>query len=549
MRRRPRERIHPRLRSQIAERSEDETELVLINFRDDLRLPRFPEANIDEPRDSVSNREALGRASELIQEISNRRRDNHERLRNDLRERYQAEILETFWLVNAVLVSVRLGRVRDLAARDDVLYVEPQISGEAPPADLNPNNDVEDARAQMVTDWYFKLGQTGGRIGLLDTGLHSNHTLFNNPSNIDSRRDCVNGGADCNSGDQQNPEDDCWNHGTSSAAIISGNGNLGEPYRGVTAITLDSFKVYPPGCVGLDTAAAVRGFQAALAALDEVIVAEIQSNGDDLSTISTAADNAFDAGAVIIAANGNNGPDLRTVNAPAIAHRVIGVGNIDVQSQAQIKSQSRGPAPDNRIKPDIQAPTNSETASNASDTALHVFPGTSGAAPYAAGAAALLRNWLRHTGQSLDPGQTYAHLILSGQRSFPFDSTTGAGPLRLPSDGSVWWGKVSITDKVTIDIPLSISGGSPNTFDGALWWPEYVSSSPLGRVDVHNNVDLYLVDPNGAVQASSTSVPSVFERARVGGPVTEGTWKLRIRGQSVPGGSQTVYWAAHVRLA
>ena len=115
-------------------------------------------------------------------------------------------------------------------------------------------------------------------------------------------------------------------------------------------------------------------------------MAEMQGGGSDTSAISTAADSAFDAGAVVIAANGNNGPNSSTVNTPANAHKVIGVGNFDVQTLSQIQSQSRGPAPDNRFKPDIQAPTNTETASNSSDSALRVFGGTSGATPYAAGA-------------------------------------------------------------------------------------------------------------------------------------------------------------------
>jgi hypothetical protein len=102
---------------------------------------------------------------------------------------------------------------------------------------------------------------------------------------------------------------------------------------------------------------------------------------------------------------------------------------------------------------------------------------------------------------------------------------------------------------MTIDIPLNISGGSPNTLDGALWWPEWAFQFPLiGRIEVHNDVDLYLVDPRGAVRASSISIPSVFERARVNGAVTAGTWRLRIRGYNV-NGTQTVYWAAHVRLS
>jgi serine protease AprX len=294
----------------------------------------------------------------------------------------------------------------------------------------------------------------------------------------------------------------------------------------------------------------VRGFQAAVAALDRVIVAEMQGKGDDLSLVSRAADSAFDAGAVIIAANGNNGPKAGTVNTPANGHRVIGVGNFDVQTENQITGQSRGPAPDGRFKPDIQAPTNTETASNASDSALKRFGGTSGATPYAAGAAALLRNWLRGSSISIDPGQVYAQIILSGQQTYPFNNTSGAGPIRLPTDGWAWWGKVSVANGMTIDIPLNISGPNTNTLDGALWWPEWALQFPfVGRIEVHNDIDLHLVDPAGAIRASSISIPSVFERARVSGSVVPGTWKLRIRGYNVPGGLQTVYWAAaHIRL-
>ena len=45
-------------------------------------------------------------------------------------------------------------------------------------------------------------------------------------------------------------------------------------------------------------------------------------------------------------------------------------------------------------------------------------------------AAALLRNWLRGTSGTIDPGQVYAQLILSGQQPYPFNNTSGAGPLR-----------------------------------------------------------------------------------------------------------------------
>lgn len=532
---RPHEKMHPKVQQWVTTGDPNTRVRVMVNFSDPTRIPRFPEPEVDEPRDSPTNKALLARAGELVKGIQHARASEQARLATDLEQRHQAKVRDRFWLVNAMSVELPLAAVRGLAQRADVLYVEPEQTDEAPPSAY----DVAAGRSRIMSDPYFNLGQTGGWIGLLDTGIRATHTQFNNPSHISIRRDCVNGTADnCATGSALNPDDDCWNHGTASAAIITANGNQGNAYRGVTAITLDSFKVYPSGCGGLNTAAAVRGFQAAVAVLDRVIVAEMQGTGSETSSISVAADQAFDAGAVVIAANGNNGPNASTVNVPANAHKVLGVGDFDVQTLAQIDSQSRGPTGDGRIKPDIQTPTNTETASNSSSTALRIFGGTSGATPYAAGAGALLRNWLRGTNFNIDPGQVYAHMILSGQQVYPFNNTSGAGRLILPTDGHAWWGKVTVTNGATIDIPIDI-GSARSSLDGALWWPETAAQQ-------HNDIDIYLVDPSGVQRSSSLSVPSVFERTRVTGGLS-GTWKIRIRGYSVPTGSQTVYYAAHTK--
>lgn len=532
--------IHPLLQQWLTERGPDETESLIISLPQSLAIPRFPEPEPNEPRDSDTNRAALERAASIVGDLTSRRATEFDQFATAVAG---LSVNETFWLIPAAVAEVRLGDVEALAAREDVAYIEPQISGESPPT----TDSIDAGRRSIVSDPYFNLGQNGGWIGLLDTGVRFSHVLFNSPSLIDFRRDCVNGGADCNTGSSLNPVDDCWNHGTSSAAIIAGNNCLGDAFRGVAGITLDSFKVYPSttsstgACTGgLDQAAAVRGFQASVAALDRVIVAEMQGTGGTTSAIAVAANAAFDAGAVVIAANGNSGPNAGTVNVPALAHKVIGVGNFDVQTGAQVVSESRGPTPDGRFKPDVQAPTNAKSASNASDNATKVFGGTSGATPYAAGAAALLRNWLRGASFSLDPGQVYAQMILSGQQPYPFNNTSGGGPLQLPNNGRAWWGKVSVAKGATVDIPIRIGDPAAETFDAALWWPE----SPGQQ---HNDIDLNVIDPSGNSAASSVSVPSVYERARVSGPIAAGDWRVRIRGYSVPAGPQTVYWAAHVR--
>lgn len=544
----PKSKIHPLLMEWLGKRDLGETETLVVTFRDELAMPRFPEPDVDQPRDCCDNERELDRADALADAVLRERDGDYERLSERL-GRVEAKVTDTFWLIRGMQVQMPLANVERLAEDEEVLYIEPDNTFDAPPQD-----DVVDGRRDIVSDPYFDLGLTTGWIGLLDTGVRRSHVLFNSPSHIDFMRDCVNGGADCNTGTALNPNDDCWNHGTSSAAIITANARQGDAFRGVTGITLDSWKVYPSStdangnCNGfLNVTASVRGFENAVRVLDRVIVAEMQGSGDDRSAIAVAADNAFDAGAVVIAANGNNGPADGTVNVPANAHKVIGVGNFDVQSGGQVTSQSRGPAPDGRFKPDIQAPTNTETASNASDTARRVFTGTSGATPYAAGAAALLRNWLRRPTGSIDPGQVYAQMILSGQDPYPFTNTEGAGPIELPTNGVAWWGKVTVDDGENVDIPITVNAESANTLDAALWWPEGGVRIFGFQIDWHSDVDLHLIDPSGSTRASSVSIPSVFERARVGGRIANGVWTLRVRGYRVPLLAPTVYWAAHVR--
>lgn len=523
------DKLHPVLREALRSTAGDERQEAVIVLADPVAVPRFP-ALAPEPRDSEHNRAVHDQAQRTIRSLERERAPYYERLAADL-DRYGARVVERFWLINAVVAELPLSAVGAIAERDDVVSVEPRYSGEAPPQD-----EVDDGRAVMCSDSYFVLGQSWGFIGLLDTGVRFTHTLFNNPSHIDFRRDCINGGTDCNTGTNLNPDDDCWNHGTSSAAIITGNGTQGDDFRGVTETTLDSFKVYPTAnpCGGLDEAAAVRGFQAAVGVSDQVIVAEMQGLGDHESALARAADAAYDAGTVVIAANGNAGPGGSTVRCPANARRAIGVGNFDVQTLQQIESQSRGPTGDGRFKPDIQAPTNTETASNASDTARKIFGGTSGATPYAAGAATLLRNWLRGgPGAFVEPGQVYANLILSGQRPWVFDNTTGAGPLLLPADGHLWWGSGHLSQDQVVDLGFG-GAASARTVDAAIWWPES---------GTHNDIDLYLIRGDGSIATGSTSVGSVFERC---GTTTNpaGQWSVRLRGYHIPAGPQQVFYMA-----
>jgi hypothetical protein len=509
---------------------------VIVTFKEDRKIPRFPDLDPALPRTAPVNVQAQTRSDAIVNDLTAQRQAGYQALSSDL-ARMDVRTLDTYWLIKGMVVDAPVSALAALAQRSDVSYIGP-VETETRPPDADPFNDESFARLLMKTDGYFNLGQTSGFVGILDTGVRATHTLFNNPSKPWIREDLTNPAS-------PNPDDDCWNHGTSTAAILTGNGNLGNAFRGVTGITVDSFKVYPANCGGLNTDAAVKGFQRAVQVGDRVIVAEMQGLENENGRLAMAADGAFDAGAVVIAANGNQGPNPGTVNSPAVAEKVLGIGSVDVETGATPTSQSLGPAPDGRIKPDLQAPTNVETASNASDTATQVFTGTSGATPHAAGAAALIRNYLRGGNADIDPGAVYAFLLAAGN-SFsgsatvpPINNTSGAGVIRLPVAPATWQSSAnSVSNGQSLSLPISFSRNF-DQLNVAIWWAE--------QPDPHNDVDLTVIDPNGVVRGSSLSSAGVFERVNIVGPVVAGNWTVQVHGYSVPSSAVRVHMVAITR--
>jgi serine protease AprX len=530
---RPAGKISPGLRDQMERGGRRAMFEVIVTLATDdgVRVPLLPDVENAEERER-----RIPQLEEMISSFEKRRVEAQRAFLDRAEFRAKPKVLEHFWITNAIALQLPKGEIARLARMDEVAYLQPVFGGEAPPQDLEPNNDPIVARGHIRSDPYFNLNLTNPWIGLLDTGVRRTHTMFNDPDRIAFCMDCVNGGANCNeTGNAGYDCTDIWPHGTSSAGILSGNANRGDRFRGASAIRFDSWRIYSAS--GLNTTATLRAIQRAVAVFDRVLVGELQASESETGAIATAADAAYDAGAIFVSANGNFGPDASTVRSPAIAHKVLGVGGFMTVDQSQYTGQGRGPATDGRYKPDIQAPTRSETAHGSSDTALSVFGGTSGATPYASAAAMLARNWLRQFG-SYDNGQTYAMMILWGQNPWPYDNTVGAGPLRMGVGGRAWWGKVGVVNGATIDIPISISSGQRN-LDGALWWPETASQQ-------HNVIDLFLIDPSGNERARGYSWSGVFERARAAGGLQSGAWRLRIQGYSVNTSSQIVYWAARV---
>jgi hypothetical protein len=498
---------------------------VVVTYPDPLTLPLFPMPVLTEGRDGPHNKQLLVEARRLVDQLRTQRADGY-RQQTAVLNQLGARVEQTYWLIQGVRAVLPLGSVPALLERTNARYLELADGVAGPPADADPDNDTVDARTQISSDPYYNLGQTGGWIGLLDTGVRDTHTVFNSPDHLAIVDDLTGDG---------DPTDQC-NHGTSSAALITGNDTLGTNWRGVSAISVDSWDVYGNDCLvgGADT---VTGIETAVMWLDKVIVAEIQLNASETSSSSVAADSAYDTGSVVVAANGNFGPGAGTVRAPGNAHKALGIGAADLETDALMSYSGRGPTADGRYKPDLVFPTGVETARNTSDTAMGTFTGTSCATPVAAGAIALLRNWQLGSASSIDAGHVYSQAILGGQQPWPFTNDTGAGAFQLGTNGHSSWGKVNIGPGTQVDIPISVTAGQ-TLIEGALWWPESTT--------LHNDVDLYLIDPSGTQQALSYSGVSVFERASVSSGVTTGTWTLSVRAYAVSA-TQTVYWSARTR--
>jgi len=580
----PGERLHPLLNKWLADSLHTKQDTLLVTFRSGVVVPRFPEPDMSRPRADSVNVLALMQARILRDSLLSRRDPQYDADLQDLVVNFQAQVLERFWLGQVLRVVMPLGRVAPLSTRHGVLYIQPVHSGEPPPQPPPPTpgngDEVSVARGRIVSDPYFYWPsiRSYGWMSLLDTGVQFTHELFQPQTQIGIQGDCVNcktdpnGRGDCVTIDPLrpfDPSDQCTpGHGTSSAAVIVGNAARGNDYRGVTEAKLDCFRVYEGCPAALNSAAVLRGFQDAVSNLDRVICAEIAADSSDLSAIAIFADNAFNAGAAVIAANGNKtSPSTgtgTTTKAPAYARRVIGVGGYDVtlSPPATILQQTWGPTWDGRAKPDIQTPTNTETAQGTAVTVstpisnYWTYTGTSGAAPYAAGAAALLRNWLKWASNTTDPGQTYAQMILSGRQLFPFiDPKVGAGPIELPTNGWGCFGKVLIDAGTVVEVPIDITGLGIRRVEAALWWPEELKTDTAGnRLPSHNMIHLYLLDPLGNVRASSDGALGVFQRTSAentqlsDGSWAGGKWTLQIVGKVVLLGPQDVYWTAALRL-
>ena len=117
-----RDKIHPTLKRMLLKKEGKlGKQQIIISFRDNLTIPRFPELD---PRESVrsrANRFILNDSKNLVNEIIGRRENSYEKLLKRNLAGIDSKVLRKYWLINAVLVEVKLSRknISTLAKRED----------------------------------------------------------------------------------------------------------------------------------------------------------------------------------------------------------------------------------------------------------------------------------------------------------------------------------------------------------------------------------------------------------------------------------------------
>jgi len=568
---------------------------VLVTFRDTVQMPRFPA--LDPRRTRGQNKGELLSIADIVRRLR-ANRDAEYAVDSDFLQTHGGRVLDRFWLVRAYPVEMRADSIRRLPlARSDLVQVRLDRGREPPGHDGDSRNDMQVAIARIGTaPWYRPHGS--GRIAMLDTGVFATHQLLSDPSSFCLIADCTSPadtladptmcGEDDHPGRRLGIGDrDTAGHGTSTAGILVGNAREPgsgradfEAFRGVTHASLDAFVVY-----GEDNhvraTAAIRGFELALERGAQVIVAEMQEgDSSDVGGIDRAAENAYDLGAIVIAAGGN---DTRWgLGVPARARKVIGVGAHELGEELRSYRYAMGRTPDGRFKPDLLAPTGTETAANLVTDRTRYHLSTSGATPYAAGAALMLENWVTwgpgDTRFRPDPGQVHALLLVACDSTGwkPDPRLAGVGRLTFDSLGNTEFGKSWVDKSVReVDIPITLSREGAGSITAAIWWPEvavvestHVTTEvpaevdPTAQqqlveqdrrerstvpVDTHNNLDLELrtEGPFGKSLAQSDNKEGVFERIHTGLAET-GNAKvvLRVRPTEIRTKEpQVFYWA------
>jgi uncharacterized repeat protein (TIGR01451 family) len=454
-----RTKLHPTLAKQLLAASNDLLP-VLIKLRAQPNLSQFA---ITSAATAVDRRAAL--VSEL-QTTAFRSQADVLAILAGAQQADRASEIRSLWINNSIAARIDRATLLDLAARDDVAFIQPDqyrrwiepdttltatLQTEPPTftrsVQLPTSIEWHIARIRADQVWsVLNVTGTGVVVANLDTGVDWQHPALqanyrgNNPKGLPNHHfswfDATTEGA-------QYPYDG-YGHGTHTMGTLAGSGGIGVApgAQWIAARIFDSTGWAYDSWIH-------AGFQWILAPGGDTAQApDVLNNSwgsNDGSNVEFQPDvqllNA--AGIATFFSNGNAGPNAYSVGSPASFPESFGVGAVDETEQIAWFS-SRGPSQWNALKPEVTAPGVS-ILSSIPGGGYGKWSGTSMAAPQVAGIAALMR--------SAVPGLSIAQI------RYALTSTTAQPINGIYPNNTYGWGRVDALNAVlSVLQPGSIGG-------------------------------------------------------------------------------------------
>jgi len=314
------------------------------------------------------------------------------------------DVVNSFWLTNAVLLEVDGDAVEDLAEVDGVTELHPNYEIDQVDPEEGTDSEafgekeytygVEQINAPQFWDGFDASGE-GATVAVVDTGVNAEHETFADydtdnwaefdfdGSEIDSEPYDING------------------HGTHVAGTVLGGDESGTQIGVAPDAELLAINVFPDPDGGTTLAAIVAGMEEAVE--EGADVANFSLGGAGYAPIYIdVVKNAKDAGTFIVTSSGNSGPGstgtpANVYNASAIGASDESGGITDFSTGTEIDTAAEwgyvAPEswPDEYVTPDVAAPGDAvQSAYVPGDDTYSALSGTSMAAPHVSGAAALL---------------------------------------------------------------------------------------------------------------------------------------------------------------
>ncbi len=404
-----------------------------------------------------------------------------------------------------------------LAMKAQVSYISPILEMSVHNNLVRSHMKVNVAETGFITD----LNGSGQRVGVADTGIDHDHGDFDD--RIVQRLDVAGDGSTADTTD---------GHGTHVSCTVLGSGSRTSSYKGVAPeaeLYLQAMEDESTGALSgpgvytlLNTAYNSGGARIHTNSWGGI------NSGGDYTTQSEDADDRTSTwdqywsyqGMTVLFSAGNERDD--GISPPGTAKNVITVGahvNRYGSADDMYYWSSRGPTDDGRIKPDLVAPGDyvrscraqeaTDAPNNINDPWYVEYSGTSMATPAAAGASALVREYLMEVAQRPAPqGALIKAMLILGAEDM--------GSRDIPNDDE-GWGRLNLVNSLVpeddvgifVDDRSRLSSGQQAEYNFdvtrageplkvVLVWSDYPGSA-FSTTQLRNNLNLEVTSPDGQV--------------------------------------------------